>query len=180
MSQTPIRKFGTNKLEQRENLIFIAISAILAILMLILFFVFNGKVENMKNNLDYLIRPDFYADELNTLTGWATTSIVFFCIALVACLIAIYSCFMLHSASLSVYDDRIEGNAGIHWNGWCLITKSVTLPYGEILSVGVHKVKALQRRYVILSAKDGKRFTFAVDDVNDAIELIKKHLAEVA
>ena len=48
------------------------------------------------------------------------------------------------------------------------------------MSVGVHKVKALQRRYVILSAKDGKRFTFAVDDVNDAIELIKEHLAEVA
>lgn len=180
MSQTPIQKYGINKQEQKENLIWLIISAACTILMLILFLVFNGKVNNMKNNLDYLLRPSYYQDEINTYAGCATFGIIFFCIGLVSSLFALYSFFMLRCACLSVYEDHIAGYAGIHWNGFCLRTKSVTIAYDEIASVGVHKIKALQNRYVIVNMRNGKKQTFAVEDVGEAIDLINEHLPVTA
>lgn len=180
MSQTPMKECAINKLEQKENKIMILISGVLTVFMLIMFLVFNSMASNLRNNLEYLMRPDLYEDEINLYRGLATTFIIFFCIALVMCVISLYSCFMLRSASLSIYDDHISGNAGIHWNGYCFKTKSVTLPYAEIASVGVHKIKALQDRYVIVNAKNGEKYTFAVDEVNEVIALIQEHLTVTA
>ena len=178
MAQTLIQKYGVNKNEQKQNMILLIVGGFGAVVSIILFIVGLSLTNNLKNNLEYLIRPEWFEDEMRMYSAISTLGIVLFVLFALYLLIAIISFVMLRNASLSVYDNHIEGYAGLHWNGLCFKTKSVTLAYNEIASVGAHKNKALQNRYVIVTTKGGVKHTFAVENVEEAIAFIQNRLTE--
>lgn len=176
MKSTLLKQAASNKKERKNGIVIPIVFAIIFVVSIILMVVCPNAISTIKADIRYLINPSLYADTIKMYESMNTMAIILLVISIIVIALGVVSFIFLKRASISVYDDHVEGYAGKHWNGWCFGTKHTSLTYSEIASIEDPKPKAFMDRYVILVTRGGAKYTFAVEDCTEIKKLIASRL----
>lgn len=110
-------------------------------------------------------------------SSYSVLAIAFIVAGSVAAILSVISLVIMKKAKLTLFEEQIEGFAGKHSDGYCLGMKEVRLAYSEIVSVERPGKNKKSEKYIDITAQNGKKYRFAVEECEEIEKQIRERIA---
>ena len=174
MSQEALKLPATvtlNKKEKKADIMLVILFLIISLLAMLVTIVSKLQAAAIAKEPGYIVGLPNFQVQYDQYNNYFMVGLIITIVWLAVTTLAIISVVKKKAIKLSVLESGIKGVA-VKRRGICLKTTHVGLSYADILSVERLPKKKLQDRYLYVTAKDGKKFIFAVENCQEMERLI--------